>query len=400
MIWKYVAITKGMGKKLSGVFQGTRDEALRFMDENELIVVDLDADYEMIVKDLFKRKTLSNITMATFFHDFGMSCESGMNVSEALTTLGSTTMDPLLKTAIRKILCAIGEGQSLKTAFESTSVFPRMISTSIDAAEKSGNIPEVVTALSEFLKFTDETTKRIIHAFIYPAVLFVAITILTIVISTTLVPKLSLLLPEKASTTLSAKIFLSYSYFMQHYWWLVLLIPFVAGGVIHYLWRNRRNEFVTFLYTLPRIGELIKEISLSRFFMCLGVYLKSGVPINDAITSIHEAYPTHLTQKMMICRDYIVGGLSFWSALERDTFFPAFVSHNIRKGETQGQLKEYVYKVSRHYEKRARSLIEVIVAVIGPAMVVFAVIVFAFIVLTFFMPIYTNIGNMAEQLYQ
>ena len=91
--------------------------------------------------------------------------------------------------------------------------------------------------------------------------------------------------------------------------------------------------------------------------------------------------------------------MSFWAAIERDPFFPAFVSHNIRKGEAQGQLKEYVYKVCRHYENRSRAIIEAIVAVIGPAMVVFAVIVFAFIVLTFFMPIYTNIGNMANQLY-
>jgi type IV pilus assembly protein PilC len=399
MIWKYTAITKGMGNRLASVFEGTRADALRFMDENALIVIDLGPDYEACVKELFKRRILSNAIMATFFFDFAMSCESGMNVRETLSTLGATTTDPLLKNVIKKISTAIEGGQSLKTAFESTGAFPKMVSTSIDAAEKSGNISEVVTALSDFLRFTDETRKRIINAFIYPAVLFLAITVLTVVISTALVPKLSLLLPEKASSSLPAKIFLSYSHFMQHYWCLALLIPLMVGGVIHYLWMNKRNGFVTFLYTLPYIGILMKEISLSQYFMCLAVYLKSGVPINDAITNIHEAHPTYLTKKFINCRDYIIGGLSFWSAIERDSFFPAFVAHNLRKGEVQGQLKEYVYKVYRHYEKRSRGTIDAIVAVIGPAMVVFAVIVFAFIVLTFFMPIYTNIGSMAEQLY-
>lgn len=399
MIWKYNAITKGMGNKLAGVFKGTRQEALCFMDENALIVIDLTRDYGALVKELFKRRTLSDATMATFFLDFGMSCESGMNVSETLATLAPTTTDPLLKEAIKKIAQVIEGGETLKAAFENTGVFPRMISTSIDAAERSGNIPEVVKALSEYLKFSDETRKRIIHAFIYPAVLFVAITILTVVISTTLVPKLSLLLPDKAATTFSAKVFLGYSHFMQHYWWFLILIILGIGGVARYLWTNKKNEFVSVLYTMPHVGPLMKEIALSRYFMCLAVYLKSGVPINTAITNIHEAHPTYLTQRFINCRDYIIGGLSFWAAIERDPFFPAFVSHNIRKGEAQGQLKEYVYKVCRHYENRSRAIIEAIVAVIGPAMVVFAVIVFAFIVLTFFMPIYTNIGNMANQLY-
>ena len=155
MIWKYTAITKGMGNKLSGVLKGTRQEALCFMDENALIVIDLIPDYGALVKEQFKRKTLSDATMATFFLDFGMSCESGMNVSETLATLAPTTTDPLLKEAIKKIAQVIEGGETLKAAFENTGVFPRMISTSIDAAERSGNIPEVVKALSEYLRFSD-----------------------------------------------------------------------------------------------------------------------------------------------------------------------------------------------------------------------------------------------------
>lgn len=399
MIWKYTAITKGMGNRLSGVFDGPRAQAVHFMDENALIMIDLTPDYETWIKGLFVRKTLSLATMATFFLDFAMSCESGLNARETLATLAITTSDPLLKGVIRTISLSIEQGQSLKTAFESTAAFPRMVSTSIDAAERSGNIPEVLTAFSEYLRFTDETRMKIINAFIYPVILFIAITILTIVISTTLVPKLSLLLPESSSASLSARVFMGYSHFMQHTWWVVFLIPFVCGGYIHFLWMNRKNEFMAFLYTLPRIGILFKEIALSQYFMCLAVYLKSGVPINEAITNIHEANPTYLTQKFILCRDSIIGGLSFWAAIEKDPFFPLFIVHNIRKGESQGQLKEYVYKVCRHYEKRTRNVINTIIAVIGPAMVVFAVIVFAFIVLTFFMPIYTNIGNMADQLY-
>jgi len=397
MIWKYTAITKGLGNKLVGVCSGSRGDAVQYMDENALIPIELSPDYGAFIRDLLRRKTLSNATMATFFQDLGMSCESGMDVRETLTTLGATTADPLLKNALRKITKMIEEGQTLKAAFESTGVFPKMISTSMDAAERSGNIPEVVTALSEYLKFTDDTSKRMIHAFIYPAVLFIAITILTIVIATTLVPKLALLMPEQASGTFSAKLFFGYSKFMQHFWWVIVLLPIGLGVVAQHQWMHRRSEFVSFVY---RMGALIKEVSLSRYFLCLAVYLKSGVPINDAITYIHQAYPTVLTQHMMTCRDYIVGGLSFWAALERDVFFPPFIAHNIRKGESQGKLKEYVYKVSRHYEKRTRGIIEIIVAVMGPTMVVFAVIVFAFIVLTFFMPIYTNIGNMADQLYR
>lgn len=400
MIWKYTAITKGMGNKLVGVCQGSRADAERFMEENALITIDLSPDYFAFVKEMFQRKTLSNATMASFFQDFGLSCESGMDVREALMTLGSTTVDPLLKKALKQITSMIEEGQTLRTAFESTGVFPKMISTSIDAAERSGNIPEVVAALSEYLRFTDETSKRLVQAFIYPAVLFVAITVLTIVIATTLVPKLAMLMPEQASGTLSAKLFLAYSGFMQHCWWIVVVIPVILGLVAQYFWMHRKNEFVSFIYGFPRVGILFKEISISRYFLCLAVYLKSGVPINDAITHIHQALPTVLTQRMMTCRDYIIGGLSFWAALERDPFFPLFIAHNIRKGESQGKLKEYVYKVSWHYEKRTRRIIEVVVSVLGPAMVVFAVIVFAFIVLTFFMPIYTNIGNMADQLYR
>ncbi len=392
MYWKVTGLTK-MGSIIHRVHKGTRQEVLVQLKFNGLDLISIQPDFKTSFENMFKNGKLPAAVLATFFKDFSRALKSGLSAQEAIGSLNEQTMQPLLKKALRKINLSIVDGRSIKEAFESSKVFPLLVSTSLDAAERSGNLVEVTSILSEYFRFMNDNTMRMIKSLIYPACVFIALTVASVVISINLVPQLGVILPAQAQDNLSTRFILNYASFMRSYWWLTLMVLIAMVLAALKIWEYRKNELIKFVFRLPLLGHLIKERELTLLFLYLYVYQKSGVNIIASMTHIQANYPNYVTGRLVDIKNKVNQGYSLGEALKTDEFFPSLIYMNVKKGEMTGNLYQYFYEIYQYYDQKSRDSIETLIGIVNPALLTIAVSYLGLIIGCFILPLYSSMSG-------
>lgn len=393
MYWKMEALTK-TGRVITKMSQGALTDIKNDAIFDELDILSLNPDYLMYFQSIYLRRRLSSSVLAAFFVDFSRALSSGLSMSEAVESLQEACSNIVLKEGLQVINNSVNDGRSLKEAFENSKCFPRIVSISISAAEKSGSIPEVSRILGIYFKFNNDSKKKILGALIYPSAVFCALTVASIVITINLVPQLSKILPAGAVNNFSIRLIMSYAMLMKNYWWIAIFIPVLVIAGINYLWIEHKERFAQFIYRFPLIGKLLKEVEFSRLFLNLYVYQKSGIPIIETITNIYKEDKSYVNTKLLMIQNKIVKGSAIAEAFKCDDFFPSFIWQNLSKGQKTGNLVKYLEEIYNFYDQKSKESMNVLLNMINPVLLSLAVAFLAFIVCNFFLPIYQNMANM------
>ena len=399
MYWKIEALT-AKRSEITKTFEGSLEDAKNQAIVYGLEILNITPDYASFLKSLFQNNKLSSSALSVFFKDFADMQRCGLSINESIITLNETTSNSVLKEALKKISNFVNDGRSLEESFENTKIFPKIVCVSLSAAEKTGNIPELLDLLAQYYTLKNENRKRITRSLIYPGVIFCLLTGLSVFISIKLVPLIRALLPPGSKNSLSAVILIGYARFIKEYWWATLGCFVGVGFFIKHLWDNYREKLMEFVFSIPLLGNLIKNIELSHIFLNLYVYQKSGVNIIQTISNIHQANNTYITEKLILIQEKIFKGASLGDAFKQDPFFPTFVSQNLAKGQVSGFLPQYLERIYKYYDIKTKESIGAMIAMVEPSLLVIAALFLLMILCTFILPIYTNIGQMGEGVFK
>jgi type II secretory pathway component PulF len=396
MFWKLEALT-AKRTPITKIMDGTYEDVKADVELNDLVVLSIVPDYVSYVKSLFQSRKLSSSVLAVFFNDFADMQKSGMSMHESIVNLGETTANVMLKEALRKQIIYLNDGRSLQEAFEYTKIFPKIVTSTISAAEKSGSIVELLEILAKYFSFKNENRKKIIKSLIYPTVIICMLSGLSVFISVTLVPQLKLLLH---SSNLSAIILIGYASFIKDYWWLVILG--LIGGIffVKYLWENNRDKLMETIFKIPVVGNLIKNLEFSNIFLNLYVYQRSGVNIIQTLSNIHQANQTYIADKLIVIKERISNGSSLGDAFTQDKFFPAFVCQNVTKGQVSGNVPKYFEIIYKYYDMKAKESINAMISLVEPLLMIITAMFLMMIVSAFILPIYTNMNQMGSGVFK
>jgi len=399
MYWKIEALT-AKRTEIIRTIQGDLDDIKEQAVVWDLEILSIKPDYMALIKSIFQGRRLAASVMADFFNDFSDMQRCGLSVHETIIALDETSSNAVLKKALRKMGNFINDGRSLEEAIVNTGIFPRIVSASLSAAEKSGNLAELLNLLAQYYQFKHENQKKIVKSLVYPGVVFSMLSGLSVFISIILVPQLKSFLPSTKDKSLSADILIGYACFIREYWWLVILFMAAAIILIKYLWDHCRDKLMEFVFAVPLFGNLTKSIELSNVFLNMYVYLKSGMNIVQTITNVHQANKTYVTDKLVLIRDRIFKGASLGDAFRLDGFFPSFVSQNLTKGQVSGNLPQYFERIYKFYDIKTKESISAMIAMVEPSLLVMAAMFLLMIVCTFILPIYTNLNQMGAGVFK
>ncbi len=382
-----------MGSIINQTLKGARQEVCTQVRFNDLDLISIHPDYKKYFENVFKKGRLSGAVLSSFFKDFSRGLKSGLSAQEVIASLNEQTIDPLLKETLRKLSISIIDGHSFKDAFAHTKVFPLIVLSVLDAAERSGNLTEVTFILSEYFKFMNENKIRIIKSLIYPACVFIALTVASIVISIKLVPQLNSIITPQAEEKLSTRFIIGYAAFMQSYWWIALVGLIATVFVLIKMWEYKKVRFMKYVLKLPLLGSLIKEMEFTILFLNLYVYQKSGVNIIASMTNIYSNHPNYVTHRFIDIKNKVNQGYSLGDALKSDKFFPSLITMNIKKGEMTGNLYQYFYEIYQYYDQRSRDSIESLITLINPVLLTIAVLYLGLIISCFILPLYSSMSG-------
>ena len=318
--------------------------------------------------------------------------ESSIPIVGALDILYQQVENPYFKKVIAAILKDLREGSSFAAAIAKyPKIFSELYVSMVEAAESSGNLPEILERLSVYLEKSSALRRKIISSLTYPAVvILMAIGITGFLILKVIPTFKGIFATLGGKLPLPTQILVGFSDIMRKQF-LLLVVVFVIAVVAFKKYvstpRGKMN-YHKFLIRLPIAGDIIKKISIAQFARTFATLVRSGVPIVNSLEIVAKTSGNKVIEEAVIkAKKSIQEGVPISVPLEESKVFPPMVVKMIGVGETTGKLEAMLSKIAEFYEEQTEAVISSLTSLIEPLVIGFLGIVIGGIVVALFLPI-------------
>jgi type IV pilus assembly protein PilC len=358
--------------------------------------------FEAVKKSsLSSGKKITRKELITFCFHMDQLLRAGVPIIDALTDLRDTVENPAFRQIVGSLLEDIEGGLKLSDAMGNhPQAFDTVFTALVRTGEQTGQLPEVLTQLTENLKWQDELAAQVKKAMMYP--LFAGTVIIGVVFALMifLVPQLAItmkaLTPNPPKATLAL---IAVSAFMKQYWYLCLGIPIVSAAILFFL--AKTNEDVRYkidelALKLPVMGPLTEKIILARFSTYFALMYKSGLGVLDCIQISEKIVGNRVLEAGLqrVGRD-INDGTAITQAFQNARLFPPLVLRMLKVGESTGGLDTALLNVSYFYNREVKETMSKLQELIQPVLTVVLGGILIGILTTIFLPMYDVIAKSA-----
>lgn len=325
---------------------------------------------------------------------------AGISIMEVVNSLLEDT-----KGNQRKVLEALkSDLQQGKRLHASFSQFPRVFDkvtiNLLKAAEEAGTLEITLKDLKAHIQKQLEFTDKVKFAMIYPVLILFLFLGVLLVMLLFVIPKISTVFSRlKVSLPLPTRILIFVSDL------LIKHTLYFAGGlilfvlIIVFIYRTNRQRFLEFMYRLPLISSLVKQIDLTSFTRSMYLLLSSGLPIVTAL-ELSEAVVLrqHMSRIIEVCRQMVTSGRRLTDGLRLGKgYVPSLVVKLIEAGEKSGTLDKSMQEVSEYLDYEVTNTLKTITAVMEPVLLVIVGVSVGAMMLAIITPIYGLIGQVGNR---
>jgi type II secretory pathway component PulF len=337
---------------------------------------------------------------ALFTKRLAFLINAGVSIVEALQILREQMVGSA-QAVLDRIVRDVSSGQSLSRSF---AKFPTVFSTFavhiIQIGESSGTLSQNLNYLSDELKKRQALRRKIVGAFIYPALISVATIGMTIFLMVYLFPKITPIFASlHAALPLPTRVVMAVSNLLIHWGILIffILVLAVVAGVftVKRSVRAQRALERGYLRT-PLVGTMVRSYNLANGTRTLGLLLRSGVPFSEALSVTADTTTNRLYQEAYRqMRAVVVRGDKISTYLARkQNLFPVVMTHLIAVSERSGTLSETLVYLSEMYDAEVDDFTRNLSTLIEPALMIVMGVVVGFIAISIITPIYGITQNL------
>jgi len=351
-------------------------------------------------KQTSKKITLnkkSDFELSLFSQELLALLDAGLNLVESIETLAVKDEANGSKLVLDQLLNSLYQGQTFSTALqEQPEVFPTLYVATVKASENTGNLPEALTRYVAFESQVEVLKKKIISASIYPALLIGVGGLVIFFLMGFVVPKFSGIY-EGTSGELPflSKLMLSWGQFLAKNGMLVLAAVVVMVFLLVYVLSldSVRQALLKLLWKVPAIGKRLKLYQLSRFYRTLGMLLKGGTPIIEALSSVAGLLDPSLQQRMKTAANSISQGQQISNAMAVTGLTTPVAERMLLVGERSGNIGEMMDRIASFYDEELARWIDWFTKLFEPILMLMIGLVIGVVVLLLYMPIFELAGN-------
>jgi type IV pilus assembly protein PilC len=330
--------------------------------------------------------------LVIFSRQFTTLIESGISAVESVSILRDQMTNAYFKNVLTIILKDIKEGASLSGAFvKHPRVFPEIYTSMVEAAEVSGNLPEILERVSVYLEKSSALKKKIVSAMYYPIIIVLLAIGITSFMMFKIVPTFKGIFDMLGGKLpLPTLILISVSEFLKRYT-LIVVIFLVVGIILFKKYVSTpkgARKYHKFLMKLPVVGDLVRKIAIARFARTFATLIRSGVPVIKCLEIVAKTAGNKIMEDaVMESRKFIQEGQSISAPLEKTNIFPTMVTKMIAVGEKSGRLEAMLTKIAQFYEEQTDAMVSGLSSILEPLIIVFLGVVVGGIVVSLFLPI-------------
>ena len=324
---------------------------------------------------------------------------AGVPIIDALVDLRDSVDKPQFREVLANMIETIEGGKTLSESLvEHPRIFDTVFVSLVRAGEVSGQLGEVLSKLTDNLKWQDEIAKQTRNIVIYPAVTGTVVLGVVFFLMIYLVPKLvTVIRTLESEIATSTKILIAVSNFFVNYWYVALFVPIiliVAFGAWAKSSSDLRYRIDQFKLQMPIIGAVNRRIILARFSTFFALMYASGITILECIRISEKIAGNKVIEAGLeqVGRS-IADGKSLTEAFQSVGLFPPLVLRMLKVGEATGGLDTALRNVSYFYNRDVKEAIDAVQKLIEPMTILVIGAILVLTLLPVFGPIYDAISK-------
>ncbi len=318
--------------------------------------------------------------LVIFTRQMATLVNAGVPLVRSISTLQGQTESKALKVQLASVVRKVEGGSSLADALElHPKTFSGIYINMVRAGEEGGILDEVLNRLAIQQEKDAAIRGKIKSAMTYPGVIFSITIVATVVLMTTIVPKIGAIITDLSGGTGSLPVYTRALLAISD----VMLTPaFIIGSAVgipvffigfkkiistqkgRYWWHGM-------LLRTPIIKVLITKVAIARFARTFSSLMGAGVSIVQAINTTAGAVGNAVIEKELTdSARFIESGEQLSTRLEKSKHFPALVSQMLAVGEETGQTDQILIKVAEFYEEEVDTFVAALSSILEPVMIV------------------------------
>jgi type IV pilus assembly protein PilC len=341
----------------------------------------------------FGRMSIKDQTF--FIKRLSFLIKAGIPILESLHLLREQTKKKSYGRILDSVIEDVSNGQYLSTSLgKFRNTFGDFSINLISFGESSGILSENLEYLAEELRKKHALKKKIISAFIYPAIVTLATIGITAFLMIYLFPKIMPIFTSiHMELPLSTRIVMAMSNFTRSYGLLTVGVLFlILVALFIFLKKSKKFHyyFDMYLIKMPILGQIIQQYNLANSTRTMGLLLKSGITVSEALPIVAKTTVNMVYQKEFQNLSITISrGEKISTYLKiRRRLFPDVVSQIISVGERSGSLSSSLIYLSDMYENEVDDFTKNLSNLIEPLLMIFMGVMVGFIAISIITPIY------------
>jgi type II secretory pathway component PulF len=343
---------------------------------------------------------LSEKEKVMFIKYLSVLLESGLSLDDSLDVLLSQSSGPLKK-ILETIVGEVRSGKTLASGLNHYSyIFSDVFRNLIEAGENSGTLQKNLAYLANQTQKQYDLKQSIKGSMMYPIIVLVGGIGVSIFIIVFIFPNIiSLFQTLNVELPFTTRVLLLIANIMTDE---PLIIVEIIVGIIFAFFVAIKVKITRFLIhkiilTIPVIGKIIKDSTLSSVFRLLGTLIQSGMPLKQSITITRSTVNNLAFKKMFDELETKVtqGGELVTVLRNYENLVPMMSVRLIHVGAQTGELENMLLYLADFYNKEVDELSKRISIIIEPILIITIGIMIGFLAFAVISPIYQVITNIS-----
>jgi type IV pilus assembly protein PilC len=306
--------------------------------------------------------------------------------------LSSQTENKTLKKILKDISEEVQKGSSLSGAMALHKQLPAILVNMVAAGEASGTLDESLEVMAVHFEKESKLQQKIQGAMIYPIIVcFFAVAVSWFLLVAVVPMFVGIFASAGAELPLPTRVILFLSNFLRNNG-LVLFLGLVILAAAGKMYFSREESIITLhknLLKVPLFGSLQLKSIAARFSRTLSTLMETGVEITEALEITGKVLGNaNASKRMREVELKVREGKGLYAPVRELELFPPMVENMIVLGEESGTLSTMLNRAAEFYEEEVDKQVDILTALMEPAMIVVLGGVVGFIVLAMVLPMF------------
>ncbi|EGT3617887.1 MULTISPECIES: type II secretion system F family protein [Clostridium] len=392
-IFKYKAINSE-GQRIEGSQSADSESQIREMLlSNQYYPLSIEKENSKSKKSFSFNSKVKLKDIAVFCRQFYVMLDSGLSIGKALNILIEQCEKPKLREALIGVKGELKRGETLASSMRKRKdVFPNLLTSMIDAGERSGNLDIILKRMAEYYEKETKIRGKIKSAMIYPIVLgVVAIIAITFILTFVMPTFVQMFEENNVDLPMSTKMVLGTSKMLGKYGIIIFLILVTAIILLGKYLKSEEGQYKLSSINLkiPVIKKLTQKIIVSRFTRTMGIVSSSGMSLVTSIEIVASVVGNKIAEKELLkVKEKVLKGEGLGDSIMNIKIFPPMLASMVKIGEEAGSLDSILDKTADFYDDELEREIKTATALIEPSMIVLMGIIIGFLLISILTPMF------------